>query len=209
VVGGIRRWRVGRFFADEVAAPLELELWIGLPQQHEPRVSTLELGDTWPLSPHLRAETLAGDELLRSIWSNPAVFARESFPWNSASFHSAEIPAVGAIGTARSIAQLYGSLERVLDAPTIELATTTLSNGFDDAHGQARHFGVGFELQTAQGSLGPPPDAFGHGGAGGSVHGYWPTERVGFSYAMNLMRDDEADNARGQALLRALFEALR
>jgi CubicO group peptidase (beta-lactamase class C family) len=200
---------IGRFFADEVAAPLDLELWIGLPPEDQPRVSTLELADSWPVSPHLCAETLASDELLHSIWGNPPVFARESFPWNDVPFQLAEIPAVGAIGTARSIAILYGNLDRLLDDATIDVATTTLSNGDDEAHGESRRFGVGFELQTERRSLGPPADAFGHGGAGGSIHGYWPAERVGFSYAMNLMRDDETDDARGQALLHALFESLR
>src|SRR5690606_36755813 len=33
---------LGRFFADEIAAPLGLEFWIGLPESEEPRVSTLE-----------------------------------------------------------------------------------------------------------------------------------------------------------------------
>ena len=32
---------LGRFFADEVAAPLGLQFWIGLPESEEPRVSTI------------------------------------------------------------------------------------------------------------------------------------------------------------------------
>lgn len=39
---------VGRFFAEEVADPLGLEIWIGLPEEHERRVATLELWPTWP-----------------------------------------------------------------------------------------------------------------------------------------------------------------
>ena len=35
---------IGRFFAEEVAGPLELDLWIGLPEEQEPRVATIELG---------------------------------------------------------------------------------------------------------------------------------------------------------------------
>ena len=55
--------------------------------------------------------------------------------------------------------------------------------------------------------FGPEPDAFGHDGAGGSVHGAWPAQRVGFSYAMNLMRDDPEDR-RSLALLEALYSSL-
>jgi hypothetical protein len=45
--------------------------------------------------------------------------------------------------------------------------------------------------------------AFGHSGAGGSVHGAWPQLRTGFSFAMNLMRRDDRDG-RAQRLLSAL-----
>ena len=46
---------IGRFFAEEVAAPLELELWIGLPDEYETRVSTIEVASR--LAEHSRAET--------------------------------------------------------------------------------------------------------------------------------------------------------
>jgi hypothetical protein len=69
-------------------------------------------------------------------------------------------------------------------------------------------FGVGFQLQTEEHPFGPAADGFGHGGAGGSIHGAWPALRVGFSYAMNLMRDDEDEDGRGKALLRTLYEAV-
>jgi CubicO group peptidase (beta-lactamase class C family) len=57
-------------------------------------------------------------------------------------------------------------------------------------------------------AFGPAADAFGHGGAGGSIHCAWPARRVGISYAMNLMSDDEPD-PRAQALLAAVYEAPR
>ncbi len=68
-------------------------------------------------------------------------------------------------------------------------------------------FGVGFQLQTDMLTLGPVADAFGHGGAGGSVHGRWPRQRLGFSYAMNLLRDDPGDT-RAAALLTALYHCV-
>ena len=38
---------LGRFFADEVAGPLGLDIWIGLPEAQEPRVGTLQLASDW------------------------------------------------------------------------------------------------------------------------------------------------------------------
>ena len=96
----------------------------------------------------------------------------------------------------------------MLAPATLELARTPLADGWDELHGTRRRFGVGFELQRDVMSLGPPPDAFGHGGAGGSTHGAWPSHGVGFSYAMNLMRDDEPVDPRPQALLAALHRSL-
>ena len=198
---------VGRFFAEEIAGPLGLEAWIGLPAELESRVSTLELAPDWPQSPHLREETFAEDSLLRSIWGNPPLFSRASFPCNLPEFHQAEMPALGGIGTARSIARLYASLDTILNPQALELGRTTLSQGWDAAHAGPVRFGVGFQLQTENMRFGPEPDAFGHDGAGGSVHGAWPAQRVGFSYAMNLMRDDPEDR-RSPALLEALYSSL-
>ena len=56
--------------------------------------------------------------------------------------------------------------------------------------------------------FGEPADAFGHPGAGGSVHGAWPSLRTGFSYVTNRLGTLGAPDPRAQALLRALHEAV-
>jgi CubicO group peptidase (beta-lactamase class C family) len=203
---------VGQFFAEEVASPLALELWIGLPASAESRVTTMELSSNWGASPYLDAKFHQNDGLLRSIWGNPEILSARSFPWNRVEFHRAEIPGVNAIGTARSIAKLYDCLacggRPLLTERTVRLARETLSMGHDSFYAESYRFGVGFQLQTDSMRLGPPPDAFGHGGAGGSVHGAWPTERVGYSYAMNCMVEGSPPDPRGPALLKALYTAV-
>ena len=208
---------IGQFFREEIATPLKLELWIGLPEAEEYRLSTLELASDWGSAPYLDASVHENDPLIRSIWGNPAFLAPESFPWNRRAFHAAEIPGANGIGTARSVARLYASLVsgnnsaafRPLSVDTVRLGRETLADGFDQVHGIRSHWGVGFELQTDLLAYGPPPDAFGVGGAGGSVHGAWPSEGVAFSYAMNLMRDNEEVDSRAQALLTALHRCLQ
>jgi CubicO group peptidase (beta-lactamase class C family) len=207
IVRRINGRTIGRFVAEEIAAPLQLELWIGLPEELESRVSTVELSPT-PTAPNNRPEVLESDPFLRSVWGNPPAFRRDYFPWNSRAYHAAEIPGAGAIATARSLARLYANVDRLLSPASIELGRTTVARGRDELHGGEAHFGIGFELQTARMHLGPEPRAFGHGGAGGSVHGAWPEHGIGFSYAMNELRDDKDVDPRSERLLDALHRAV-
>lgn len=197
---------IGQFFAEEIARRMDLELWIGLPVEFEPRVSTVELGDTWAGGIGVIAADQADDPLRRAV-GNPPRYQPDSFPWNEPSWHAAEVPSSNGIGTARSIARFYADLDQILSAETLSLAATPLSTRYDPLLGKPISFGVGFELQTDQCPLGPPPDAFGHGGAGGSKHGRWPRQRLGFSYAMNLLHDEGVDK-RGKALLDALYDCV-
>jgi CubicO group peptidase (beta-lactamase class C family) len=188
---------VGTFFAEEFAQPLDLELWIGLPAEIEPRVARLERAPGYGVSgkPGPLLEALYGPTLHRFVWNEPA-------------FHAAEIPAANAIGTARSIALLYGRLEEVLRPETIHLGRTELSRGVCAVTDFPYAFGVGFELPTERRSLGPPANAFGHTGSGGSAHGAWPDERVGFSYIPAELWSSETDD-RARRLLAELYEQVR
>jgi CubicO group peptidase (beta-lactamase class C family) len=183
---------VGAFFADEVAKPLELELWIGLPPEIESCVTRLERAPDFAVSgePGPLLDALYGPLL-------------HHFPWNERTFHAAEFAAANAIGTARSIALLYSRLDAVLRPETIRLGRTELARGVCAITALPYAFGVGFELQTELRALGPPADAFGHTGAGGGSHGAWPSERIGFSYLPTLLRRSDTDY-RARRLLGAL-----
>jgi CubicO group peptidase (beta-lactamase class C family) len=199
---------VGTFFAEEVAGPLGAEFWIGLPEEHEPRVTTLELAPDWGLKAPRGPEDFARDPLLKSVWGNPLVFERATFFWNDRALHAAEMPGANGIGAARSVAKIYGSLATggspLLSEDTLRLGRTVIADGWDALHEDHRRAAVGFHLQNELMNFGPAEDAFGHGGAGGSNHGAWPSLGVGWSYAMNLMRDSERPDPRPQALLKAL-----
>jgi len=205
---------VGAFFADEVAAPLGLEVWIGLPAGQQDRVATLELAADYGKRAQTDPALVRADPVRHATWGNPPILVRDGFDWNAPEAHRAGIPGAGAVGAVRSIARLYGCLARggeldgvrLLTADTVERGARPLARGHDPLTDMPCAFGTGFALQTDLLPFGPPPDAFGHGGAGGSVHAAWPTQRIGFSYAMNQMRDDDSDQ-RPAALIQALFAA--
>lgn len=198
---------VGAFFAEEIAGPLGLELWIGLPEGLETRVSVLTR----------RPETIETTVLCEpdvdwAISANPPLLVGDPAWWNSRACHGAEIPGANGIGSARSIARLFGCLAlggeldgvRVIEPGTLELAQHVLTDAPDACYDRHLVFGVGFWLQDESQPFGPVSRAFGHGGAGGSMHGAWPEHGVGFSYVMNHM-SDEID--RATPLLEALFDA--
>ena len=211
---------IGAFFAREVAGPLGLELWIGLPSAQEPRVSTLELTPGYGTRSFARPDA-PPDPVRAEIWDNPpGLWGQEGFPWNEPAFHAAELPGSNAIGSARSIARLFGCLARggeldgvrLLAPETVRFGQLELATGVDPFLDGRFRVGVGFGIQRGSAAdlraLGPPEDAFGARGSGGSVHGAWPQQRVGFSYAMNLMRDEPID-ARPTALLAALHACVQ
>jgi CubicO group peptidase (beta-lactamase class C family) len=198
---------LGRFFADEVAKPLALETWIGLPEAMEPRVGRLHLGEG--VGPPSEAQL--ANPVLRAAWGNPPLFPDDNMAWNTRAIHAAEIGGVGGITDARSMARYYGCLAlggtlegvTLMQAETVALGRTELSRFMDPYIAEAMAFGIVFALQTPQQRFGPPADAFGHTGAGGSIHAAWPSRKVGFSYVMNELRADPQDR-RSRYILEAL-----
>ncbi|QEC50859.1 beta-lactamase family protein [Baekduia soli] len=207
---------VGRFFAEEVAGPLGLDLFIGLPPEREPDVATMAYTPSWGGYAQWDGESMQSDELLGRVWNNPQMFPMKWVPWNRPDWHAAEIPGAGGIGTARSVARLYGCLARggevdgvrLLSEESLQRGRTELTRRWEPMLNEPMAFGVGFQLQTDLRVFGPPPEAFGHPGAGGSVHCAWPLQRVGISYAMSAMRDDRPVDPRPQALMWAVHHAV-
>jgi CubicO group peptidase (beta-lactamase class C family) len=209
---------IGAFFADEVAGPLGLDAWIGLPEAVEDRVAVAQLADTWGQRVQVFDPSVtAADPLMGTVWTNPTMYAPGHFHFNEPRVRAAEIPAAGGIALARSLARLYACLANggqrggvsILSPEAVAVGRHELSRGPEHWLRRDMAYGAGFALQTDRLPLGPPADAFGHTGAGGSVHGAWPSLGVGFSYVMTLMRDGEdRDGGRGAALLEALHQAL-
>lgn len=210
IMGGIVRHvtgqSIGRMFAAEIAAPLGLDAYIGLPPEQQGRMGKIVLGPGMqPGPPPPKGSTAA------AIWANPPLF-NDPLPWNQPAFHSAEIPAAGGIATARALARFYGCLAlggeidgvRILSAGTVALGREERSRFTDPFIPERMAYGLGWAIQTPQMRFGPAPDAFGHSGAGGSIHGGWPSAGTGFSYTMSEMRVDPED-LRSRRILDALY----
>jgi CubicO group peptidase (beta-lactamase class C family) len=210
LVGELLRRTTGRtpgtFLRDEVAGPLGLDVWIGLPEEQEPRVATL----VPPATSLAEALSSFGDSLLLTrVFSNPGGHFDYDDMWNTRQLHACELPSSNGIADARGLARLYASCigggvdgRRTLQPDTVAAATVEQVRGTDAVIMAESCFGLGFMLGK---SFGPanPSGCFGHAGAGGSLAFADPDSGLAFGYVMNDLRFDATGDPRSETLVRA------
>lgn len=216
VVRRITGTSLGEFVARELAAPLHLDLWIGLPEAVEPRVARLlppiELLDTE--AKKIYDAFVEGDELLGRAMTGPSRLFHYDDMWNRRELHAAQMPSSNGIASARAVARLYAACigevggVRLLDDATIARATTSESEGTDAVLGIPTRFGLGFSLPPML-SPAAGPGAFGHPGAGGSLGFADPDAGIAFGYVMNQMQLGLTGDRRTETLVAALYDCLR
>jgi CubicO group peptidase (beta-lactamase class C family) len=202
-----RHRSIGRWFRDEVAEPLGLDFWIGLPEQLEPRVAPLV-----PPKNDLRELLRAfGEELLLArVFSNPGGHFNYDEMWNTRALHAAELPSSNGIGDARSLARMYAAVIgdvdglRLLGPDTLKAATVERACGKDEVLTIETCFGLGFMLGASFGAANPAT-AVGHAGAGGSLAFGDPARALAFGYVMNDLRFDPNGDPRSESLVRAVY----
>ncbi|MBW2713103.1 MAG: beta-lactamase family protein, partial [Deltaproteobacteria bacterium] len=103
---------LGQFFAEEIAGPLGLDFFIGLPSSMESRctrvlapVADPEAGAEKPL-----LEIFGPETLLHRVLTGPSGLFGYDDMWNSRALHAAEIPSSNGICDARSLARFYAAL---------------------------------------------------------------------------------------------------
>jgi CubicO group peptidase (beta-lactamase class C family) len=210
---------VGTYFRNEIAAPLALDFWIGLPAAEEPRVAKLVGGLADPLlteDPDVRAlvnQFMGPDTNLGKALFAPGGAFSEPDVWNSPALHAAEVPAANGIGDARSIARMYaaciGTVDgtRIIDDEQLRKATTQLTSGPNRVLlDMDIQFGLGFMLRSTLIEIGGQR-SFGHFGAGGSVGWADPDADLAFGYVMNRMDMGLAGDARSFELINACYAA--
>jgi CubicO group peptidase (beta-lactamase class C family) len=201
----------GRYVRDEVCAPLDLDIWIGLPEELEGRVARVV-----PPRGSIRDALAPFGEsmLLARVFANPSDLFDYDEMWNSRTLHACELPSSNGIGDARSLARMYASLvgdgvdhTRLLQQSTVDAATVEHVRGPDAVIMADSAFGLGFMLGRTFGAANPER-CFGHAGAGGSLAFADPETGIAFGYVMNDLRFDAGD-PRSEALVRAVSAAAR
>jgi CubicO group peptidase (beta-lactamase class C family) len=213
---------LGRFFADEIAAPLGLDLHIGLPDSvRRDRLAHLH---HWSRAESLRHLGVLPSALIVASLNPVGLLARagrlprDVNPWagdyNRDDVRAIEIPSANGIGTAAAVAQLYG-VAATGDAalgltPSVrdELMAepTAPSRGLRD---RVLRVDVVYSLGLAKPApvcvFGSSDKAFGTPGFGGSFGFADPDTGVGFAYVMNRLGFHLCSDPRELALRQALF----
>ncbi|MFM7146936.1 MAG: serine hydrolase domain-containing protein [Actinomycetales bacterium] len=197
------RRTIGQYFADEIATPLGLDFHIGLPDDipderiarlHAPAYAARMVLNIRKLPPAFVRGFLTPGSLTARTFSNPRVLGQPA-RYNDRSMLRIELPASNGVGTARSIAAVYGDL--AIGSPILGIGDSTLvnlrepaqdpSNGlFDQVLKQQTRFSLGVCKPWPGFEFGSPT-AFGTPGAGGSFGFADPELGMGFAYVMNRM----------------------
>ena len=214
---------LGTFLAEEIAAPLDLDLWIGLPKAEQHRVSRI-IADTPDVEALARLDLDALPESVREMmraFADPTSLTIRSLltiitpplDHNDPDEQSAEMPSSNGICTARALARFYAALigevdgHRILTPDTLAAATAEQATGIDRILRVPVRIGTGFGLPTPD-AFWYSPTAFGFPGYGGSLGFADPASGLAFGYVMNHVQEGMPDG-RAAALLDAVHSAMK
>lgn len=212
---------LGRWFAQEVATPLGLDLWFGLPADQRDRVGRIAVVEAPPppASQGLRARPKRS---VVDAYADPDSLTRRAFgaielplDENDPDYRAGELSASNAVATARSLSRFYAALVGpVGDRPalfaraTLTAARSLESEGPDRVLVVNTRFGHGFMLHGPSCPL-LSPGSFGHPGRGGSLGFADPESAVGFGYVTNGLQKSVTADPRAQSLVRAVRDCLK
>lgn len=215
---------LGRFFQEEVAAPLGLTFYIGLPPDvPDSKVATIE--SFKPLQMLLHMNTMPVGMVLG--YMNPRSLTKRTFgnpklrspsDFNKPEYRRVELPAGNGIGQVRSMAKAYGVFaagghELGIDEDTLKTLATPPKppslGSRDEVLRAEMSYSLGFNRPSRAFRFGSGEKSYGTIGAGGSFGFADPQAQLGFAYAPNKMGFHLWDDPREKVLRDAVYRCLR
>ena len=209
---------LGTFFQDEIARPLGIDFWIGLPRHLESRVARMIPGALDTMTRFFAA--LQDPSSLPSLmFLNTGGYMAEP-DYDSPVAHTAEVGGSGG-HNARGLACLYAPLatggKGLANRDAIaRMAAVSSATGRDAVLLMPTRFSLGFMKSMDNRRLAHGQDnsvilseeAFGHAGFGGSIGFADPKAEMSFGYTMNKMGAGAGLTERGQRLVDATYRCL-
>lgn len=220
-----QRRTMGKYFAEEIAKPLGLEFYIGLPQ-HVDRSRIAVLKGSKRLELLLKMDKSLRPLVLRFLnprslssrsFTNPT-FLGETTGYNNENVHRVEVPAANGIGQVRDMAKAYsefatGGKTLGIKAETLDAlkapATPPRDGTKDLVLGIDTIFSLGYSKPHSLFQFGLNDQAFGTPGAGGSFCFADPAAQIGFAYAMNKTGFHLWDDPREKSLRDAVYRVIK
>jgi CubicO group peptidase (beta-lactamase class C family) len=217
------RRSLGRFFRQEIAGPLGIDVYIGLPREIPNRrlatltpPSRLRMFTQFPARLTLDAMNHRS-VVYRSLISNPGVdFVRDP---DHVYIRDVEVPSGGVVGTARGIARAYGEFanggpvlglgQHTLDLLAAAAIPSRSGTFYDDFFRGDVRFSLGFMKPGAVLRFGTDARSYGAPGAGGSFGFADPAVGVGYAYVTSQMGATLTGDPRDLALRDALSAAIK
>ncbi len=213
ISGGIP---IGTYFRLIFGDPLDLNLWIGVPDSvaqdvapiYAPRTSRRPESE----EPFYRALSEQGS-LTRMAFSSPSGLHSPS-QMNDPNVRRHAIPSLGGIGTAAALARFYETFcsDEIFSSETVRRIATTQCTGEDQVLRVKTGFGIGFMKDPLHGNqktrkiFGPEPDGFGQPGSGGSLGFCDPKNGISFAYVMNQMEPGLLPNEKSLRLVDHIYQ---
>ena len=208
------------YWQENFARPLELDFWIGLPEQENSRVASIYAAKVGkpPEPAQFYRDLVTAGTLARKTFTSPYGLNVIS-KMNDPEIRSHPNVSFGGIGTASALAKFYSMLanggelngEIFFSQETIERMKTTLSDGIDRVFQIPTAFSAGFmkdPRDAARRTFGPSATSFGHPGAGGSHAFADPENKIAFAYAMNQMEQSVLPNEKSLRLVSKIYDLL-
>jgi CubicO group peptidase (beta-lactamase class C family) len=208
------------YWQEHLARPLELDFWIGLPEQQNSRVATIYAAKSGkpPEPAQFYRDLVTPSTLARRTFTSPYGLNVIS-KMNDPEIRAQPNVSFGGIGSAVALAKFYSMLanDRELDGQTffspnsIKRMTTTLSDGIDRVFQIPTAFSAGFMKNSRDSTrmmFGRSASSFGHPGAGGSHAFADPENKIAFAYVMNQMEQSVLPNEKSLRLVDAIYGLL-
>lgn len=211
---------LGAYWREQIAEPMGLDLWIGLPETLHGRVAQILAARSLHTVEDEFAKAMAvPGSLTREAFTSP-MSALSPSAMNTPAMRSGSFPSLGGIGSAGSLAKFYAMLagggswdEKLYFSPrALAWMSTPLTQGIDKTLCTETAFSAGFMMdpvlagRKVRSLYGPSLSAFGHPGAGGSLAFADPENGIGFAYVMNQMEAGVLPKERALSLVEALYK---
>lgn len=212
---------VGRFFAEAIAAPYQLDLHLGLPVDQHDRVAPM-------IGP---SQSQAFRSLLNPMWlpyalgvlDRRSVSYHATFGGSDAGFndhaelirYEVEDASAGGVGRGIALARLYAALigpvdgHQLISADLMNTARQPQASGRDEVLRMRTDWGLGFQLPG--GPMWPSvglPGLFGHTGASGSLAFADAEHELTFGYTPNYWNELSHTGRQPRFRFTALTEAV-